>query len=115
MQILSAVSHFASKKSGEAMPEGVTELDADAIDLVKGEEGRLGKGAQGYVVAGLLRANGKIIKVAIKSVDLSDPSATKGIFREMTALASLRHHHVVHIIGGYPIESPSGTTMRVVL
>ena len=114
-QILHAVSHFASKKSGKAMPEGVTELDADAIDLVKGEEGRLGKGAQGYVVAGLLRANGKIIKVAIKSVDLSDPSATKGIFREMTALASLRHPHVVHIIGGYRIEGPWGTTMRVVL
>ena len=96
------------------MPKGVTELDADAIDLVKGEEGRLGKGAQGYVVAGLLRANGKIIKVAIKSVDLSDPSATKGIFREMTMLANLRHPHVVHILGGFRTKSPSGPTMRVV-
>ena len=102
--------HVTKRCSG-MLPEGVPEINFECLQLPKGLEGRLGKGAHGFVVKAHLVSGTTTLPVAVKKVDLGDSSARLAEMKELAALAKLRHKNIVHLLGA----CVNADTLHVVL
>ena len=86
--------------------DGLRYIKLDHLRLDDGEGSFLGQGAHGAVVRGTLMDGGKVLDVAVKKVDTTDPAAKRSIVTELKVLSSLEHINIVHLLGANN-ESPN--------
>ena len=111
LQTLHCTSSFLSQAVEFAVGigsfvDGLRYIKRDCLRSEDGPGSFLGQGAHGAVVRGTLMHGSKVLDVAVKTVDTTNPVAKESIVAELKVLSSLEHINIVHLLGANN-ESPN--------